>query len=190
MADEVTVEDDKGKLTMSDPAAMPKGGNEDEVKKRIDDAIADNRWVRVGREYQEEWHKVMLITMNGIKGMAVLIDKAKDGESIAMVMGGTDAQVGRISALTEHMSKYSWACDGKPLPDTFLPTLAQCADEMKGLMGIPTVDSFKTVCGSVWPKMKAAMESAGYEFDEADSLLGKRFTFKAGKELKYKGVAK
>lgn len=198
----VDVFSDKPKTSeykMSDPSAIPTGSPD--ADGRIENAIKENRWVTVGRDYSEEWQRIILIAINGIGGLVKLIGKMnnesrgitmlngeeKKTDDLSMFFGGVETQGIRLGAVADHMKKFEFRNKDKSISPDFASKLRGISDRIYILMANPDKDAVRTGLTEIRNALIDLLASEGFTFKlEMMPYVGEKMSFDI--ELHFIGV--
>jgi len=175
---------------LSDPDAIPSGTEEQD--ERIENAIAENRWVKVD-EYSEEWQRIILLSINGLTGLSKLVGNLsgntgavenRDGKQVEvddklMFINAMDNQLKRVQSVYEHLEKCDEiTLDDKPIYNNFASDIGLCMLTLQdGLSNMGTAD-FKGIIAVVKDTLIESMEKAGFKFKTVTlPYVGEKYEF-------------
>lgn len=186
-------------VKIQDPSAFPTGT--EDMDERIENAKKDNRWLNLG-EYSEEWHNVVLLSINGLTGLSKITGnkisagntggvKSVEGkdvpiDDVTLFIDGLDYQMKRLDAIYEYLEKYDLFLDGKPIRSGFKDDFGIAVVRMKDIISSPGSGNIKDDLLDLRDGIVTAMEMSGFKFKiEKYPIVGDKYKFE--KELLFVG---
>jgi hypothetical protein len=179
-------------IIVKDPSAFPTGTAD--MDERITRAIDENRWLKVG-EYAEEWQRVVLLSINGLSGLARLSRTCIKPDSTGAVktLGGElaktddatvfidalDKQITRMNAVIGYLDGHDLELDGKPIRKGFKDDMGLVTMRLNDIISNPGSPSVSKDLIDARDGMLSAMEMAGFGFEmKKMPLVGEKYVFK------------